>query len=68
MPNRFGYYRGIEIRRLQISQDEVTFEELYGVGSGRLLATDNTIDGLKRKIDQLLDEERRRRGRSTVCS
>lgn len=59
MPNRFGYYRGMEIRRLQISQDEVTVEEFYGVGSGRLLATDNTIEGLKRKIDQLLDQSRK---------
>jgi len=56
MPEHVDDYRGIEIRRHHISKENGIVEEFYGIASGRVLASDHTVEGLKRKIDQLLDQ------------
>jgi hypothetical protein len=58
MPEHIEDYRGIEIRRRSNSEGSGV-EDYYGTASGRVLASDNTIEGLKRKIDQLLDQSRK---------
>ena len=57
MPEHVDYYRGIEIRRRHASEERG--EDYYGIASGRVLASDHTVEGLKRKIDQLLDQPKK---------
>jgi hypothetical protein len=56
MPEHIENYRGIEICRRHVSPAGGAVDDYYGIASGRVLASDQSIEGLKRKIDQLLDQ------------
>jgi hypothetical protein len=60
MPDHIEDYRGVEIRRRKLSraaQDaSASVTTFYVLANGRLLAEDESIGGLKRQIDRLLDQ------------